>query len=781
MKRLRADRFHFEKAAGSKRVRGGRLEWEREIEKMLAESSPFVVQGGMETRIEWDENDPEKGFALGKVVVFNRPPQPAVLPRQDMQMQRLGVQDQGKSAIIPVHVENSELQSLVIFLDDKGMAHPLTEKRWSEVMGATGMMGEVDPNAPDTQGNNSMDMPRGAAGFDRLSNVKVAEDNGDFVLLEHGLRALHPSDQARIVKMASDPAILAGVAESRLFPIVRMILEARAVSTRDYDQAVMGSLPVNLVYIEEVTPSPNSPHPKKWRASLVSDRYYAPKYVEGSYRTVSDALSGLIPGVGAKLEQGGAHLIQLDRTRTCNPLVLEDVAVVPDAVSGGGHWMVMSKAGDVVRADVIANCFGIEGKPSGCMLFVGDGCFAMSTVASGRKVSDSYEMVTKGVPVGSPVRRGSWVSLCVNGKYTVPINVVSSAVVGGSPVLAGSTMSGETVAIRFVNGLRVITKASTSLPTAFGIAEGYARYYAPADATIIPLGDMFSIEDEPKVMEQRMASYVRTGAKVNGRNVMRFTLGDEAEHPLVVMRHFEGDQWGLAGLPVGTVMGQNSADSLAAANVKYILAVLGCTDAQIAKLMSQAEARGRITVTGLRGVRRVVEESGKIAVPYLQKMGTMAMRLRADVPDRLRENLFKAATCFDVVDIGQKVAEFVGEERRRSKLAFLGSILPQFYDRGGEAGLKKLAEIFAHPESIDVALGLNVLTERTVTAFLRNLSRMRRVEDHLAELLMLARQGLSGVKADDVEAAMTSLNRVVEKLEYLDKEVSQKASGQQYE
>jgi len=786
-RQLRAERFHFQKTAG-KRVRGGRLEWEREIDRMLSESAPFVVAGGMETRIEWDENDPEQGFALGKVAVMNRPPQPAVLPRQEQQMQRLGIGDSAKMAMIPIHVENSEIGSLSLFLDDKGMAHPLTEKRWSEVMGAHGMLGEVDPNMPDPQAVGTLDAPRGAAGFDRLSNVKVAEqveeEQGDFVLLEGALKSLHPIDHARIVKLASDPAVLAGMSASRLFPVMRMMIEAQSVGTRDYNEALLGNLPVNLVYIEEMQPAPTSTLPKKWRASLISDRYYAPKYIEGSFRQVSDQLRGLVPNVDDLLESGGTHLIELDRKKSVVPVVLETVSTEPpERVTEGGNWMVMSKQGDVLRMDVVANYHGFDGRPAGGMLFIGDGFFGMTTVAFGKSIARGQHLMPatrNPMMPGAPIPRGTWVSLSLpGGKYTEPVCVRSASMVGGSPVILGETYTGKIVALRFIEGLQSMIAGVGGNPVEFSAAAGYKHLFLPMETRIVGLGEMVGIEDSSKAIKERLASYVRTGAMVSGRNVMRFSRGDEAEAPRVTVRHLEGDYWAIAGQPVGSVIAQNSSEEIPGVHVRFVLMVLGCTSAQAQSIMDAAKAKGRATVVGLRPVKRVVEESGKIGMPFLQKMASLSVRLRRDVSDHDRETLFKAAACMDVVQVGQAVRDFISDEGNCRKLAFLGSILPRFAEKG-EPGLKKVAEIFSHPESIDSMLGLNVLNERTVSHFLRNLPRLKRAEDHMAELLMLSRQGMAGVKSDDVEEAMKSLNRVVEKLEYLDTQIAEFRTKEQF-
>jgi len=786
-RQLRAERFHFQKTAG-KRVRGGRLEWEQEVDRMLSETAPFVVAGGMETRIEWDENDPEQGFALGKVAVMNRPPQPAVLPRQDQQLQRLGIGDTGKTAMIPIHVENSEIGSLSLFLDDKGMAHPLTEKRWSEVMGAHGMMGEVDPNMPDPQAVGTLDAPRGAAGFDRLSNVKVAEqiaeEQGDFVILEGALKSLHPIDHARIVKLASDPAVLAGLSASRLFPVMRMMIETQAVATRDYNEALVGSLPVNLALIEEMQPTPTSTLPKKWRATLVSDRYFAPKYIEGSYSQLVDQLRSLIPNIGDLIEQGGTHLVELDRKKSVVPVVLESVTTEPpQKVVEGGNWMVMNKKGDVLRMDVMPNYYGFDGKPVGGMLFIGDGYFGMTTDAFGKLIAaGQHLMPTTRSPMlpGAPVPRGTWISIVLPGsKYTEPVSVRSAAIVAGSPVILGETYTGKIVALRFVEGLQAMIKGVGATPVEFSAAAGYTHLYLPMESRIVALGEFTTIEDSSIAVKERMASYVRTGASVSGRNVMRFTRGDEAEAARVTVRYLDKDQWAIAGLPVGSVIAQNAADDVSTPHMLFILTVLGCSKAQAQSILSVAQSKGRATIVGLRGVKRVVEESGKVGMPFLQKMAGMAVRLRQDVSDKDRETMFKAASTMDVVAIGQSVRQFLSDEKNCQKLAFLGSILPRFAEKG-DVGLMKVAEIFSHPESIDSMLGLNVLNERTVTHFLRNLPRLKRAEDHMAELLMLSRQGLAGVKSDDVEEGMKSLNRVVEKLEYLDSQVSEYRSKEQF-
>lgn len=777
---LRASRFHFPAAGGflktaGKTVKGGRLDWQEEVQKMLVETAPWIEERGLEWKLAWDEFDTDLGYALGKLAVYNRPTLPAVYPAQQERMNQMGMDAPAEQAVIPIFVENQKLANLDIFIDQEGMAHRLTQKRWDEFVGQSQEIGSVDPNVPPARTNSQYSLPESASGLDRGmgTTFKTASDQ-QFPLLAAALPHVHPYDIDRMRKLASSvPGVVVGFAQSRTLPVVKTVLASPAMSTADYDKALVGTLPVNLIYIERKAQGAMPTVQSRYRAALVSDRYYAPRYVEGDYVMLTRALQEMVPDIEKRLLGQDDVVIQLGRRRTATPVLLDEIDFTPEKVMAAGTYIAMGRDGTVSRLESVPNCYEFSGTASGCRLFCGEGFFAMQPEAYGKLVSQHTGGMMAEQPHMAPVPKGEWVSICIptreGHRYTVPLRVNHHVSVMGESYLCGTTYAGEPICLRFVDGIASIVSADGVPWPDLAQGSGYAPMLAPGHARVVRLGQQIQLMDDPDEVAQRLRSYVVYGDKYTGGTQMRF---DEGEAPRYLVIKFIDGEFHFSGRIAEPITGQDETPDLSAGMARFVLSVLGCTDEQASSLLSKAEARGRITVAGLSPVKRVMEEGGKVNVEFIEKMGELAVRLRDQVSDDHRDTMFKAASTIDVDAIGAGVRKLLRDEHAVAKLASHGAAVAKIALIGGEAGIEKLAEVFSNPESIDVMLGLNVINERNVTTFLRNLPRLKQAEDNLAELLMMARQGLSGVNPDDISEGLKSINEVVESLEFMDTKIS---------
>lgn len=799
MNDLKVRRFHFPeggrflKTAG-KTVKGGRLDWEAEVERMLVETAPWIADANLEWKVAWDEFDTDTGYALGKLAVYNRPALPAVYPAQETKMQQFQMDEPATQAVIPIFVENQKLANLDIFVDPDGMVHRLTEKRWNEFVPMSPELGAPDPNAPGTRTTDQYALPESAAGMDRGMGVtfKMGEEKRKtgFPLLEEVLPYLQPYDQERMRKLASDPAILAGFSASRALPVIREMMKTATVSTADYDSALIGTLPTNLLFIERIQPGPQSPFIRRFRAALVSDRYYAPKYIEGDFPTLVRALEQEFPGqsIERRIATGQDTVIQLQRRRTASPVIVEEIDFTAERAEKPGSYLLMEKDGSIAKMDVVQNAYEFDGKASGCRLMVGEQIFAMQPDAWGKLLEAKRSGMSVEFPNAAPTPKGCWVSICnplpSGDRYTVPIKVRQHLSVMGETFLCGETYRGEFVCLRFIDGVRNFISADGLPWPDLAAGEGYAPIVAPGDARIVRLGQQVQLMDDPKDIEMRLRAYLTFGAKVSGTTRMRF---DDSESPrYLVIRHdptsmrsgamadgevYREDDWTVIGRMAEPITGQDNTPGLTMGKVEFILSVLGCTTEQASGLMAKAKARGQITVAGLSPTRRVIDEGGKVNVEFIEKMAELAVQIREMVPDELRDRLFKAASCCDPPAAARGVRAALADPEFVDRLTKTGTAVGMIARAAGEFGIEKTAEVFSGPESIDLMLGLSVLNERSVTTFLRHLPRMKAAEDNMAELLMMCRQGLSGVNGDDVSEGLKSINECNEQLENLESKI----------
>lgn len=813
--------FHFEKKAG-KTVKGGRLNWEEAIMAMLAETAPFVIEGGNEVSIQWDEMDPENGYAIGKVVCFNRPPLPPVMPGQMDQMRNAGIQDPGKAVTIPIYVKDSELSDVDIFIDEQGSAHPLTEKRWSEIMGCQDPFGAVDPNvnaAAVRPQNPTYQMPQGAAGYDRQGGggfggyEKTSAEA--FPLIKEALgkssnSTFDPLDRERMKGTTKHASILAGFGMTKVFPIVRLLLASPTNGLAQYEESAIDVLPVNLIFVREIPSGPV--RSLRYQVTMVSDRYYRPKVAEGDYRFVVDMLKGVIPDIAQKLTKPGDHIFTLGRQSKAQPMVVEDLSVGAERVLGRGNFLVLDRGTDtLMQADVVPNVFEWSGVPSGHKLIVGPRVWGMCSDIAGRRIGE-FGSTVKVMMSDGHVERGYWISLVLGdpmdpeARWMVPGKVlwqgrvmpewdyrkgsppsdpapthIGTALIGsaGSPSSPGInqgnrvihliTYAGESLAIMFTPGITKPMPVSGAKWPDIDLDDGCSRWLVPSSMTIADLGVPTTIETEPKAMEYFVADHVKANSKVEGGGGrIRFVHDDDAERPrtLTIEYHGVGGGYVMRGEILRGSTGQNVETDLTHHQAMFNLMVLGCSQDEASGLLSKASARERITVSGLRPVERFVDVDGTRRAPFFRKAAELAVKIRSEIPHEDRETLMKAAAAIDFSEMSKHVSRYLSDEKSSRKLAFMGSQMAKV--RGyGKDGIEKVAEIFSEPDSVDVMLGLNILNERNVKTFLRHLDRLKRVEDNLAELLMMSRQGLAGLEPRDCAEAMQALNKVNEKLEHL--------------
>lgn len=805
---LQEQPFHFDKTAG-KTVKGGRLDWEKAIMTMLAETSPYVVQGGNEVTVQWDEMDPENGYALGKVVVFNRPPLPPVMPGQLDQLRNAGITDPGKSVTIPVYVRDSELSDADIFVDEEGAAHPLTEKRWYEHMGSPESFGAIDPNVNPMAiraQNPTYQMPSGAAGYDRMghqgfgSYEKTSEEKFSLVkeaLGTSGNSTLDPVDVERMRDVAKYASILAGFGQTRVFPVVRLLLGSPTSGMPEYEDDALAMMPINLIFVQEIYGG--AVRSLRYRVTMVSDRYYKPKIAEGDFRFVINLLKGVIPDIGQKLTKPGDHIFTLGREAKAQPMVLEDLSLKAEKVLGRGSFLVVDRGGSsLMQSDVVPNVFEWSGQPSGSKLVIGPRCWAMSTEVAGRRIGE-FGSTAKVALSDGHVERGYWISLVMgdpmnpDSQWMVPGKVVwegkirpywadgrDPAYASVSPVTTSPdegkrrvihmiSYAGEAIAVMFCPGIMKPMPCSGAKWPDIDLDDGCARWLVPMSTVICDLGVPTVVETEAPAAEHFVADHVRSQSKVEGGGGrIRFVKDDDAEQPRMLTLEYHGVGGGfvMRGEILRGSTGQNVETDLTPSQAKFNLMVLGCSEDEAASLISKAESRERITIVNLRPVERFIDADGTRRAPYFRKTAEISMHLRTEIPGELRSVLFKAAAAIPFADLQGALVKHLGDTAARSKLAFLGSQMAKVADYG-TAGVEKVAEIFAEPDSVDVMLGLNILNERNVKTFLRHLDRLRRVEDNLAELLMMSRQGLAGLEPRDCSEAMCALNKVNEKLEHL--------------
>jgi len=789
--------FHFQKTASRRRVKGGRLDWEASIHESLSETAPYVIDGGNQVEIDWDEQDPETGFALGKVIVWNRPPLPPVMATQMQAMKQEKVEDPGKAVTIPIHVRGFDLFDPSVFIDSDGHAHALTEKRWTEQMGTPDAFGPLDPNANAAsfqQGAPTHALPAEAAGYSRAGQSNIGGGGAKFAsdsqlpLLEAALGPasaplLDPYDQERMRKTAEIASMVAGLGRTRAFPAVQFILGAPSRSLSQYQVDAVDQQPRSIAFIQQTAAPPLGSRGLQFKTTLVGQRYYDPVEHEGDYASTVELLKGLVPDIAQRLAAGGDHVIRLTPSPGLDPFVLEDLSLDVRKVMGRGCYFVMDAHTQLCRMDAVMNVHEWSGEPTGQMLLIGDEKWSMSINAVGRRIAEFGQTVKCQAP-GSKVKSTQWVSIVVgdptdpDAKWLAPCRVIDDTCKGGRRIMYLVSYQGEDIALMFVPGVCGLVSADgVKWPDT---VSGNAKFMAPEYCKIVPLGCQTVLEENPDQLEATLQSYVqaRSDMVIPARGTVRFTTGAMSTAPYVTLIHnanavLMGDDWTMRGEALRGVLGDNEQSNMRASQVQFTLAVLGASEGEVSSLMSKAQSRGQITIGGLCAVQAAMNTDGTAKAPYLRKLAQLSLHIRDVVDDDARNCMLKAAACIGIANVAAPVAELLGDEEVVRKLAYLGSVFETLAVHGGPEGLIKVGEALADPESIDVMLGLNVVNERNVQVFLAELQSMLDVEDRLAELLLLSRQGLKGVDPDDCEEALTALNGVNEKLEYLQTTVRQ--------
>lgn len=788
--------FHFDKTASRRKVKGGRLDWEAAIHESLAETAPYVIDSGNQVEIEWDEKDPEAGYALGKVIVWNRPPLPPVMTSQKAMLQQQNVQDPGKAVTIPIHVRGFDLYDPTVFIDTEGHAHMLTEKRWMEQMGQPESMGAIDPNAGGLgfqTGSPTHGLPAEAAGYARTGQGNIgAKTASEGSLLQRALGTadapdLDPYDQDRMGKVASDKTVLAGLGRTRALPIVRFILAAPSRSLSQYQVDAVDQQPRAIAFVQQTAQPPVGSRGLQFQTTLVGARYFDPVNHEGDFLSTVELLKGLVPDIAQRLQNGGDHVIWLQPGDDIDPFVIEDMVQSIGPITQRGCWLVMDAHHRLARADVVPDVKDWSGDMTGQRLFVTPDSWAMGSqgTAVGTMLAP-FGVDLKVQAPGTPVKTAQWVSIVLgdpmspDATWMAPCRVLDDMVCCGRRVMRLVSYAGEDIDVMFVPGVaRVIAADGVKWPDVAG-QGGAARYIVPASAAIVPLGGQTTLIDDANRVRSTIDSYIRarSGISFPSRGTVRFTAGAMSEEPYLTIVHHAsealmGNDWTLRGEILQGVLGDNVGEHLSAAQVRFVLACLGASSDDVDALLSRAQQRGQITIGGLRSVQRAVNTDGTAKAPYLRKLAEASIHIRSLVPDEPRDSLLKAAACVGIANLEGPVRELLADEQVIDRLDFLKSAIARAVRVAPEKVIEKVAAALADPESIDVMLGLNVVNERNVGMFLADLSLLLEVEDRLAELLLLARQGLKDVDPDDVEEALRALNTINEQLEYLETQMRQ--------
>lgn len=780
---LLSDTFHFEKRAG-KTVRGGRADWEKAVLDILSDQHPFVLENGPQFEFEWDSMDPEVGMGSGKLVVWNREPLPAATTMQMAELERQNVQDPGKSVAIPIFVKDFEIQDLDTFVSD-GLASRLSEKRWAEFMGSVGEMGVIDPNIDPKQlrgGAPTHNLPFGAAGWDRsgvqgIGSMEKVSKSMQLPILGEALEEIDPYDQQRIRDLVTKEAVVAGLGARGLVPVVRVMITTPPTSLADIEERAYDQLPPNVVYVQEIRGAPYSTRSGTYRATIVSDRYFHPSIVEGDYAMICQSLRGIVPDIDVRMRTPGNFVVDLDGRQEVAPVVIEDLSVGAEGVRSSGSWLCLDLSGEFRRFDAYMNVMGFDGSVTGHKLFVGDGCWAMSTDVAGKRVAGVGEIAGDCcVRSGLDIKYGDWVSIFCGDPSAPDCEVMIPGKVAYVGPCHGSghpshmrleTLFGEDIEVRFGPVLRIVAVSGSKWPD-LAMGAGGAKYLVPATSRVVKLGGNTSLESSPVTFEKLISSYIRAGgaAETAGR-AFRFSPGTDAEALGTVMLQCNGpDDFSIGGQMLKGVVRDDIVHGATTTDVTYILCVLGCSRSQALNLIERSERGGgsRIHIAGLRPISSTADADGTRKVPFFRKAAALSVQLRGSVSDTDRDALFLACSCIPFKSMQQKVAAFLQDEAVQRRMEFFGSKLP-LVARGGLGD--KLAANFADPQSIDVMLGVGILNERNVRGFLSKLADMRQVEDTLAELSMMSKLGLSGVEVSDVTEALDSLGRVNESLEQL--------------
>lgn len=697
-------------------------EWPASILQEFASEHPYAFQGTA-PETEFEKVDEKTGTAFGAIIL-----------RKPYQVNGLGgpkerLENEPEKVAVPIIIENYHLKPFEVFIRGEKVM-PLTEGRFSEAGAGSSIANGLDPMfqpspvfidkmIPPTVGYlgnmyGNYSLHSGEEGYGGQTPVKGAAEKFEPKLEKksgsadpakeqtmigqlHG--TIRNADYEAFKKYMGNEKIISSFAFNKTLNVVREILGTKPTSFDDYIDFVEKAAPVHLVCLCRLTNG-------MWSVCETNDYFFKPVIHEMKAADVVAKYTQLEPAIGRLMQSSNEILIEATGRAHVKPIILEEHEVVAEEVEADGHYLMVTKEGGFVEAQVFVNVMDYSGNPTGEKLAVTGNAYAIHDRFSGQKMGDVLPALKPGsVEVGS---EGTFVG-DQDGKQTalMPFKVTNVGWVNGYMVTQAMGMSGEQLAFVFMPGVTRFFNSTGVADPALGSLVGGNVYFVPPSFHFIELGKKLRLIHNPKEVKSVLTRRIFTSSDRLMEPFMTETSKRGHSRALRVISGPDGT-FTLKGAILETIKRDPEIQDLSGHEAHWILSLFGVDLQEAAKITAKSLAQGEINVSNLRPAKDIVAK------------------------DKIQD---------------RALAELAAIFRRN---------------------LTKEAAAIADPKAADALLSLNFVNEANLGQFMENMPAFRQVEEKLAELYLYACLGLrSQVPEQAVLSAMKSLNEVNEHLEYL--------------
>ncbi len=443
----------------------------------------------------------------------------------------------------------------------------------------------------------------------------------------------------------------------------------------------------------------------KWRCTETNDYFYKPVIRECSPTEVVARYADVEPRVATLLQKSNEILIESPDRAHCNPIVVEDHEVVAECIEEDGHYLVVNESGGMLEGQVFTRVLDYNGNPFPAHIFLGGDSHALQEHIVGQKTGDvDPNMKSGSLETGA---EGVFVGKDEHGQLaTLPFKVTNVGRVCNYMVAQAVGITNEQLAFVMMPGVTRLVNATGIADSIIGGHLAGNVFFVPPSFHFVPAAKKVKLCSDPRQVQDLLSKKIF----MNERLMEPFSVETTRKGHSRALRVISGidGTFTLKGAILETLNRDYEVQGLTPTKCHWVMALLGVTLPECARITALAVDRGECNVSNLRPAKASV------------KKDQIHDRNLADLASAFRRNLFKEASTF------------------------------------------------TDPKAVDATLSLNFVNENNLMQFMQNLPAFQETERKLAELYLYTQLGLKEQVPDQaVLQAMKAVNEVNEHLEYL--------------
>lgn len=639
-------------------------EWPEEIITKVKERLP--MSGGMNMMIKFMKKDEENGVATGSVIVHSA----------------------DKSAIIPVIIKDFMLYPLDVFISNKKLL-PLTPSYFEAVFAKNELFDKIEEyptfgglgRFEDANLWNAIYPPSlgryayASAGYPIMDAVSDTIDGKD-------LKAFlaEPANAKYAAKLLTGPHR----------ELVTKVAKLQSVNMNEFTQGVTNLIPRSVAMLRRGNDN-------KYSLLSNSDTVFHPGVLHMTRHEAMERLSELCEKPFDELndvDQNGEKFLLLPTAKNSVILAKEDQEV-PESADEYGHYVVKAKSGVSIEGVVIPHVVDFNQKRVDLKVFLGKTMSTIQPEIYGVRMKNSRFDPKHGHCSPKVGQTGTFMyqSDAKHALCTVPVTIRAVVDDMGSLSLKVHDLMGRPMKLRLQG------QSSYGVKSIVKVTPG--EYLLPHEMHWVPMEDFGEVTNSVDDYAVKQA-----GARKTDWPVTVMPLGH--------------NQYSMRGVDkYASAMGVDKT-CMDSAQVKFLLASLGCPQDKLAMAFDHMSKHGRAEFHGLRPVPLVAEKVAK-ARPLAAKLASIANGLRC--------NLWKEASLLQ--------------------------------------GFSKKASALENSQTVDALLSLNFVNPNNVSKYVGKVPSLKAAISHLASCLLASRLGMKEIPELAASTAMIRLVEVVDGLEKL--------------